>query len=111
MGLSLFPGIALKHHAIEDETAGNGICPLRFSNSNRESVMGLAEYMIVAQGDEWGVLHDGSVNNRYATKERAKNPARSCIHCGIESPTWGDPIRRFPVNASPTPDIIRSTGV
>ena len=22
--------------------------------------MGLAEYMIVAQGDEWGVLHDGT---------------------------------------------------
>ncbi len=33
--------------------------------------MGLAEYMIVAQGDEWGVLHDGNVNNRYATKEAA----------------------------------------
>lgn len=26
--------------------------------------MGLAEYMIVAQGDEWGVLHDGNVRNR-----------------------------------------------
>ena len=34
--------------------------------------MGLAEYMIVAQGNEWGgVLHDGSINNRYATKESA----------------------------------------
>jgi hypothetical protein len=33
--------------------------------------MGLAEYMIVAQGDEWGILHDGSINNRYATKESA----------------------------------------
>jgi hypothetical protein len=31
--------------------------------------MGLAEYMIVAQGEEWGVLHDGNVSNRYATKE------------------------------------------
>ena len=36
--------------------------------------MGLAEYMIVAQGDEWGVLHDGSVNNRYATKEPHSRP-------------------------------------
>lgn len=33
--------------------------------------MGLAEYMIVAQGDEWGVLHDGEIPNRYATKESA----------------------------------------
>jgi len=70
-GGGLFPGIALKHHAIEDEPAGTGILSLCVLNSNRESVMGLAEYMIVAQGDEWGVLHDGSVNNRYATKEAA----------------------------------------
>ena len=41
------------------------------SEFNREGVMGLAEYMIVAQGDEWGVLHDGSINNLYATKESA----------------------------------------
>ncbi len=27
--------------------------------------------MIVAQGEEWGVLHDGSVKNRYTTKEAA----------------------------------------
>jgi hypothetical protein len=33
--------------------------------------MGLAEYMIVAQGDEWGVLHDGNIANRYAIKEAA----------------------------------------
>ena len=33
--------------------------------------MGLAEYMIVAQGGEWGVLHDGDLPNRYATKESA----------------------------------------
>ena len=31
--------------------------------------MGLAAYMIVLP--EWGVLHDGSVLNRYATKESA----------------------------------------
>jgi hypothetical protein len=37
----------------------------------KESVMGLAEYMIVAQRNEWGVWHDGSINNRYATKESA----------------------------------------
>jgi hypothetical protein len=27
--------------------------------------------MIVAQGDEWGVPHDGSVKNFFATKESA----------------------------------------
>ena len=54
-----------------------------FSNSNRESVMGLAEYMIVAQGDEWGVLHDGSVNNRYATKEAAFEAAVAAASLAI----------------------------
>ena len=33
--------------------------------------MGLAEYMIVAQGDGWGVLHDGDIKNLYSTKESA----------------------------------------
>ena len=33
--------------------------------------MGLAQYQILPQGDEWGVLHDGDVKNRYATKEAA----------------------------------------
>ena len=33
--------------------------------------MGLAQYQIVSQGGEWGVLHDGEVKNRYATKEAA----------------------------------------
>jgi hypothetical protein len=42
-----------------------------FFDLTEESVMGLAEYMIVAQRSEWGVWHDGSINNRYATKESA----------------------------------------
>ena len=33
--------------------------------------MGLAEYMIVAKGNGWSVLHDGSVNNDYVSKEAA----------------------------------------
>ncbi|MBR0994619.1 hypothetical protein JQ580_28305 [Bradyrhizobium japonicum] len=33
--------------------------------------MSLAQYAIVAVEDEWGVLHDGDVKNRYATKEAA----------------------------------------
>ena len=33
--------------------------------------MGLAQYHILPQGDEWGVLHDGHVRNMYVTKEAA----------------------------------------
>jgi hypothetical protein len=36
-----------------------------------EARMGLAEYMIVAKGDGWTVLHDGAANNDYASKEAA----------------------------------------
>jgi len=45
--------------------------------------MGLAEYMIVAQGEEWGVLHDGNVNNRYATKEAAFEAAVAAASLAI----------------------------
>ena len=45
--------------------------------------MGLAEYMIVAQGDEWGVQHDGNVNNRYATKEAAFEAAVAAASLAI----------------------------
>lgn len=45
--------------------------------------MGLAEYMIVAQGDDWGVLHDGSVRNRYATKEAAFEAAATAAALAI----------------------------
>ena len=33
--------------------------------------MGLAQYAIVPVQDEWGVLHDGDVKSKYATKEAA----------------------------------------
>jgi hypothetical protein len=33
--------------------------------------MGLAEYMVIAKGNGWSVLHDGAANNEYATKEAA----------------------------------------
>jgi hypothetical protein len=49
----------------------------------QEKVMGLAEYMIVAQGDEWGVLHDGSIKNRYATKESAFEAAVAAASLAI----------------------------
>lgn len=45
--------------------------------------MGLAEYMIVAQGDEWGVLHDGDIPNRYATKESAFEAAVAAASLAI----------------------------
>ena len=33
--------------------------------------MGLAQYAIVAVEDQWGVLHDGDIKTKYATKEAA----------------------------------------
>ena len=33
--------------------------------------MGLAQYAIVPVEDQWGVLHDGNVKRKYATKEAA----------------------------------------
>jgi hypothetical protein len=48
-----------------------------------EEDMGLAEYMIVVQGDEWGVLHDGNVRNRYATKEGAFEAAVAAASLAI----------------------------
>lgn len=45
--------------------------------------MGLAEYMIVAQDEEWGVLHDGSIRNRYATKEAACEAAAAAASLAI----------------------------
>jgi hypothetical protein len=53
----------------------NGTKPTRIDfvagGQDREAAMGLAQYQILPQGDEWGVLHDGDVRNRYATKEAA----------------------------------------
>ncbi len=40
-----------------------------------EALIGLAEYMIVAKGNGWSVLHDGSVNNDYVSKEAAFDSA------------------------------------
>ncbi len=33
--------------------------------------MGLAQYAVVPVEQEWGVLHDGNINGKYATKESA----------------------------------------
>ena len=45
--------------------------------------MGLAQYQILPQGDEWGVLHDGDVRNRYATKEAAFEAAVAAASLAI----------------------------
>lgn len=45
--------------------------------------MGLAEYSIVAQGDEWGILHDGSIANIYANKQAAFESAVSAASAAI----------------------------
>ena len=45
--------------------------------------MGLAQYQILSQGDEWGVLHDGDVRNRYATKEAAFEAAVAAASLAI----------------------------
>ena len=45
--------------------------------------MGLAQYQILPQGDEWGVLHDGDVKNTYATKEAAFEAAVAAASLAI----------------------------
>ena len=50
---------------------------------SRENLMGLAQYSIVAQDDEWGVLHDGNIKNRYATKESAFEAAVAAASLAI----------------------------
>ena len=45
--------------------------------------MGLAQYQILPQEDEWGVLHDGDVKNRYATKEAAFEAAVAAASLAI----------------------------
>jgi len=43
--------------------------------------MGLAQYQIVSQGDEWGVLHDGDVKNRYVTRSRLRSGRGRRLAC------------------------------
>jgi hypothetical protein len=45
--------------------------------------MGLAQYQILPLEDEWGVLHDGEVKNRYATKEAAFEAAVAAASLAI----------------------------
>jgi hypothetical protein len=65
----------------------NGRKPRRIDfaagDQDKETVMGLAQYQILSQGDEWGVLHDGDVRNRYATKEAAFEAAVAAASLAI----------------------------
>ncbi|WP_024507841.1 hypothetical protein [Bradyrhizobium sp. ARR65] len=45
--------------------------------------MGLAQYAIVAVGDQWGVLHDGDIKGEYATKESAFESAAAAASLAI----------------------------
>jgi hypothetical protein len=56
---------------------------LKGTKTSMETFMGLAQYQIVSQGDEWGVLHDGNVKNRYATKEAAFEAAVAAASLAI----------------------------
>ena len=45
--------------------------------------MGLAEYMIVAKGSGWSVLHDGDASNDYDTKEAAFESAMAAASLAL----------------------------
>ncbi|WP_338830631.1 hypothetical protein [Bradyrhizobium sp. 27S5] len=45
--------------------------------------MGLAQYAVIATGEEWGVLHDGNLNSGYATKEAAFESAAAAASLAI----------------------------
>jgi hypothetical protein len=45
--------------------------------------MGLAQYSIVARGEQWAVLHDGNVHGDYATKESAFESAAAAASLAI----------------------------
>lgn len=63
--------------------------------------MGLAQYAIVPVQDEWGVLHDGNINGRYATKESAFESAVAAaslalrqgheVHVSVPGPRGDEP--------------------
>ncbi|MBS0531362.1 MAG: hypothetical protein JSS22_18530 [Proteobacteria bacterium] len=46
--------------------------------------MGLAQYAVMARGHGWTVLHDGSAENDYETKEAAVAAASLAIREGHE---------------------------
>ena len=65
--------------------------------------MGLAQYAIVAVGDQWGVLHDGDIGGEYLTKEAAFEAAAAAaslavrqgheVHLSVPSREEGEFVR------------------
>jgi sarcosine oxidase gamma subunit len=51
--------------------------------NSKEAPMGLAEYMIISQPDGWTVLHDGTAQNNYDTKEAAFEAAVAAASLAI----------------------------
>jgi hypothetical protein len=45
--------------------------------------MGLAQYAIVPVKDQWGVLHDGDIKTKYATREAAFESAAAAASLAI----------------------------
>jgi hypothetical protein len=45
--------------------------------------MGLAQYAVIPVREEWGVLHDGNLNDGYATKEAAFESAIAAASLAI----------------------------
>src|SRR4029079_11412336 len=50
---------------------------------SKETSMGLAEYMIVSRPDGWTVLHDGTAQHDYETKEAAFEAAVAAASLAI----------------------------
>jgi sarcosine oxidase gamma subunit len=55
----------------------------RCSPDSKETAMGLAEYMIISKPDGWTVLHDGTAQNDYGTKEAAFEAAVAAASLAI----------------------------
>jgi sarcosine oxidase gamma subunit len=53
------------------------------TTNSKEAPMGLAEYMIVSKPDGWTVLHDGSAQHDYDTKEAAFEAAVAAASLAI----------------------------
>jgi hypothetical protein len=52
--------------------------------------MGLAQYAVIAHGKGWSVLHDGNVENEFATKEAAFEAAVAAASLAIRE---GDEVQ------------------
>jgi hypothetical protein len=49
----------------------------------QEAIMSVADYQVVANGNAWSVLHDGRMENDYATKEAAFEAAVAAASLAI----------------------------